>query len=116
MRRSLEVCGSNSGAACLVVAVDDLFALPVPTSMKPVGLFDPAHSGIAADQRDAAAKQLAGAALGWSAVAIGTDGQLGVDVNAQTEDEAVGGALEECDKHDRDCRVIAIGPFAVEAN
>jgi adenylate cyclase len=60
------------------------------------------------------AQRLADAPFGWRAVAVGADGQPGVDVNGTTENEAVGGALEDCDKHDSDCRVIAIGPFAVE--
>ncbi len=115
-RRALELCGRNAGTFCSIFAVDDMFVVPVPTTMKAVSLFDPRTSAIAADQRDEVARRLADAPFGWRAVAVGADGQPGVDVNGTTENEAVGGALEDCDKHDRDCRVIAIGPFAVEPN
>src|SRR5262249_23553384 len=31
VRRSLERCGYSNGAACMVVAVDDTFLVPIPT-------------------------------------------------------------------------------------
>lgn len=39
VRRSLETCGALAGVPCMVVAIDDLFVVPVPTTMKPTGMF-----------------------------------------------------------------------------
>src|SRR5262249_14419059 len=39
MRRSLERCGSGSGSACMVIAVDDTFVVPIPTLAKVVGFY-----------------------------------------------------------------------------
>ena len=36
-------------------------------------------------------------------------------LNATSERTAIDGAMADCNQHDRDCHVIAIGPFAVEA-
>jgi adenylate cyclase len=35
-------------------------------------------------------------------------------LKAASEQEAVDGALADCANQDRSCRVVAIGPFAVE--
>ena len=37
-----------------------------------------------------------------------------VGLGAETEDAAVKAALADCAKVDRECRIIAIGPFTVE--
>src|ERR1700733_8423788 len=39
MRRSLEMCGAATGVACLIVALDDVFVVPVPATMQAIGLF-----------------------------------------------------------------------------
>ena len=44
VRRALEFCGGNAGVPCMIVAIDDEFVVPIPTTMKPVGLFRPATS------------------------------------------------------------------------
>jgi adenylate cyclase len=33
-----------------------------------------------------------------------------------SEQEAVAGALADCARHDRNCHVVAVGPFSVEPN
>ena len=43
-------------------------------------------------------------------------GQAVMALKAATEQKAVSDALGDCTKHDGDCRVIAIGPFAVGPN
>jgi hypothetical protein len=58
-RRSLESCGALAGVVCTVVAADDLFVVPVPTTMKVIGFFRPANNAsIAADARDGVARKL----------------------------------------------------------
>jgi hypothetical protein len=37
-----------------------------------------------------------------------------VSIKAANEQAAIDGALADCGKQDRSCRVIAIGPFEVE--
>ena len=116
-RRSLESCGAAAGAACKIVAVDDVFVVPVPSTLKVTGFFRPAgNSSIAADARDDLAGQLAAAPDGWNAVAVGAAGRPGLAIKAASEQNAVSQALGNCGKRDSDCHVIAIGPFSVGPN
>ncbi|WP_315723628.1 MULTISPECIES: adenylate/guanylate cyclase domain-containing protein [unclassified Bradyrhizobium] len=117
VRRNLEACGAQAGTACLIVALDDAFVVPVPTVMKATGFFHAAsHTAIAAEARDEVPRRLAGAASGWNAIAVGTAGRPGYGLNGDREETAIGGALADCSTRDSDCRVIAIGPFTVEDN
>jgi TIR domain len=115
IRRSLEWCGSNAGVPCMIIAVDDVFVVPIPTTMKVVGFFRPdSTTGIASDARNDVARRIGNATNGWSAVAIGANGRPGLALRATNEQDAVDGALTDCKKQDRACRVIAINPFLVE--
>jgi adenylate cyclase len=112
-RRSLESCGAIAGAACMIVAVDDNFVVPIPILLKPNGFFHAAtNASIVADARDDAVRKL-GDGMGWNAVAVGTAGRPGLGLKAADEQTAVNDALADCVKHDSDCHVIAIGPFTV---
>jgi hypothetical protein len=116
-RRSLESCGAVAGTACKIIAVDDVFVVPVPATLKVTGFFRPAgNSSIAADARDDVAGQLAAASDGWNAVAVGAAGRPGLALKAANEQNAVSQALGNCVKRDSDCHVIAIGPFSVGPN
>jgi adenylate cyclase len=113
MRRSLESCGALAGVACITVAVDENFVVPIPTLLKITGFFHAAsNSSIVADARDDVVRKL-GDGMGWNAVAVGTAGRPGLGLKAADEQTAVNGALADCVKHDSDCHVIAIGPFTV---
>ena len=116
-RRTLESCGALAGAACMIVAIDDTFVVPVPTTSRAIGFFradrDPS---IAADARDDVARKLADALSGWNVVAVGSAGHPGLALKAASEQSAVSEALGNCGKRDSDCHVIAIGPFAVGPN
>jgi class 3 adenylate cyclase len=117
MRRNLEACGAAAGAACMIVALDDAFVVPVPTTMKAVGFFHAErHPSIASDARDDVAHKLAEASGGWNAVAVGAAGRPGLALKSSSEQIAVNEAMGNCTSRDSDCRVIAIGPFAVEPN
>jgi adenylate cyclase len=116
VRRSLEACGSRAGVACMIVAVDDVFVVPIPTTMKAVGFFRAiGNAAIAADAREDLARRLANAGNGWNAVAVGADRRPGLMLKAASEPSAIDGARADCSKNDRDCHVIGIGPFAVAA-
>jgi class 3 adenylate cyclase len=113
-RRALENCGFIAGVACLVVAMDDVFVVPVPTALKAVGLFHAAgNSPIVPDARSDVARRLGAATGGWNAVAVGASGRPGLGLKATSEQDAVNEALVDCARQDRDCHVIAIGPFLV---
>ncbi|PDT89603.1 addiction module protein [Bradyrhizobium sp. Y36] len=112
-RRSLESCGAIAGVACLVVAIDDNFVVPIPTLFRITGFFNAAsNSSIVADARGEVVRKL-GDAMGWNAVAVGTAGRAGLGLKAADEQAAVKSALADCAKRDGDCHVIAIGPFTV---
>jgi class 3 adenylate cyclase len=116
-RRNLESCGGVAGVPCMIVAVDDVFVVPVPTTLKVIGFFRAAsNSSIAAEARDEVSRKFSEASQGWNAVAVGASGRPGLSLKAANEQNAVNGALGECVKHDSDCHVIAIGPFAVGPN
>ncbi|UQD73285.1 adenylate/guanylate cyclase domain-containing protein [Bradyrhizobium japonicum] len=112
-RRSLESCGAIAGVACLIVAVDDNFVVPIPTLLRITGFFHAAsNASIAADARAEVVRKLADG-MGWNAVAVGTAGRPGLGLKAADEQTAVNSALADCAKRDSDCHVIAIGPFTV---
>jgi hypothetical protein len=114
MRRALEVCGSG-GIACMIIAVDDNFVVPIPATMKVIGFFRATSDArLAPEVRDDVARRLGNATSGWNAVAVGSSGRAGLVLKAPNEWAAVDGALADCSKQDRNCRVIAIGPFSVE--
>lgn len=112
-RRALESCGAIAGVACMVVAVDENFVVPIPTLLRITGFFHAASNpSIIADARDEVVRKLADG-MGWNVVAVGTAGRPGLGVKAADEQTAVNSALADCAKHDSDCHVIAIGPFTV---
>jgi adenylate cyclase len=112
-RRSLESCGAVAGVACLVVAIDDNFVVPIPTLFRITGFFNAASNpSIVADARAEVVRKL-GDAMGWNAVAVGAAGRPGLGLKAADEQAAVNSALTDCAKRDSDCHVIAIGPFTV---
>jgi class 3 adenylate cyclase len=116
-RRNLEACGALAGVACMIVALDDVFVVPVPKTMKVTGFFRPPDARmIAADARDDVFRKLGDANSGWNAVAVGAAGRPGLSLKAASEQNAINEALANCVKSDSDCHVIAIGPFAVGPN
>ena len=116
MRRALEACGSAAGVPCMIVAVDDRFVVPIPATMKVVGFFRAATNALlAAEKKDDVARSIGNATSGWNAVAAGSEGRPGLALGMADEQAAVDRALTDCSNQDRNCRVIAIGPFSVEA-
>lgn len=112
-RRALESCGAISGVACMIVALDENFVVPIPTLLRVTGFFHAAsNSSIVAEARDDVVRRL-GEAMGWNAVAVGSAGRPGLGLKAADEQTAVNTALADCAKHDSECHVIAIGPFTV---
>jgi class 3 adenylate cyclase len=116
-RRNLETCGVVAGVPCMIVAIDDVFVVPVPTTLKIIGFFRAdKNTSVASDARDELVRKLADASSGWNAVAVGAAGRPGLALKATNEQDAVNEALGNCVKHDSDCHVVAIGPFSVGPN
>jgi class 3 adenylate cyclase len=116
-RRNLESCGALAGVACMIVALDDVFVVPVPKTMKVTGFFRAADARmISSDARDDVFRKLDAATSGWNAVAVGAAGRPGLSLKAASEQNAINESLANCVKSDSDCHVIAIGPFAVGPN
>jgi adenylate cyclase len=116
-RRSLESCGAIAGVACMIIALNENFVVPIPTTLRVTGFFKAAGNGvISPEARDDVARQIADATIGWNAIAVGAAGRPGLGLKAATEQAAVNGALADCVKRDGDCHVVAIGPFSVGPN
>jgi class 3 adenylate cyclase len=117
VRRALESCGAIAGVPCMIIALNESFVVPIPTTLKVTGFFKVAGNGvISPETRDDVARQIAEATSGWNAVAVGAAGRPGLGLKAASEQAAVNGALADCVKRDSDCHVIAIGPFSVGPN
>jgi adenylate cyclase len=117
VRRALESCGGIAGVPCMIVALNDNFVVPIPTSHKATGFFRTSgNTMIAADARDDVARRLAEAQSGWNAVAVGAAGRPGLGLKAAAEQSAVNDALADCARRDSNCQIIAIGPFSVGPN
>ena len=98
----------------MIVALDDVFVVPVPKTMKVTGFFRLADARmIATDARDDVFRKLNDANSGWNAVAVGSAGRPGLSLKAAIEQNAINESLANCVRSDSDCHVIAIGPFAV---
>ena len=114
-RSALERCGYHAGVACMVIALDDNFIVPIPKSMKVVGFYHPdALGAVAPELREDVARRLGNAPQGWNALAIGAGGQVGIKLNATSEQSAIDEFVQQCSKRDRQCRVAILGPFLVE--
>jgi adenylate cyclase len=114
VRRALEWCGRH-GVPCMIVAVDDRFVVPIPITMRVTGFFQAnTNALILPELRSDVARRLGNATTGWNAVAVGAGGSAGLALGALSEQAAIDGALADCSTRDRNCRVIAIGPFSVE--
>ncbi|QOZ30672.1 adenylate/guanylate cyclase domain-containing protein [Bradyrhizobium sp. CCBAU 53421] len=116
-RRNLQACGAVAGVPCTIVAVDDVFVVAIPATLRVTGFFKAADSSvIVPSERSDVARKLADATAGWNAVAVGTQGRPGLGLKAENEQGAVNAALGDCARRDSDCHVIAIGPFTVGPN
>jgi hypothetical protein len=114
-RSALERCGYHAGVACMVIALDDNFIVPIPKSMRVIGFYHPdALGAVAPELRENVARRLGNAPQGWNALAIGAGGQVGIKLNAASEQSAIEESLQQCSKRDRECRVAVLGPFLVE--
>jgi DNA-binding winged helix-turn-helix (wHTH) protein len=114
VRRALQRCGFSSRKACMIIEIDDQFIVPIPKLMKVVGFVASGIKDLAPKLKEDVSLRLAGANTGWNAVAVGASGNAGLKLGAGSEQAAMDGAMDECGRQDRECHVVAIGPFLVE--
>ena len=55
--------------------------------------------------RDEVARRLANATNGWTALAVGLRGRVGIKLGAPSEEAATKGAMQDCVAQDRDCQM-----------
>jgi adenylate cyclase len=68
VRRALEWCGSNAGVPCMIVAVDDVFVVPLPRTMKAIGFFRAGgNAAIAGEAREEVARRIGNVTGSWNA-------------------------------------------------
>jgi len=113
VRRALERCGYISGVACMIVAVDKTFVVPIPKSMRVTGFLRSAPLDTVAPESRDVVQRLTNATGGWNALAVGLTGRVGLKLGAPSEQTAIEGAIQDCAAQDRDCQIAAIGPFRV---
>jgi class 3 adenylate cyclase len=115
IRRNLQTCGQISGRPCFVYAVDDQVVVRVPQLHRVIGIFTPqAASAVNASQQAAIDRYLVD--NDWRALAVSSNGHLGITSGAAGETAAVEDALGDCRKAGgMECKLLAVGPFLVAA-
>jgi class 3 adenylate cyclase len=115
IRRNLQICGQISGHPCVVYSVDDLVVVRVPQIHRVTGVFTPQHAPSADPGRRVAIERYL-VADDWRALVVADNGPIGLVSGRASEAAAVADALNECNKTGGiACKLLAIGPFLVEA-
>jgi adenylate cyclase len=114
VRAALEYCAATTGTACAVLAVNESFVQPIPSTVKVIGLFEPERSPLL---DDAAKQRLRESYLprgGWKAVALG-NGKVGLAAGRPNEKDAIDQALADCKAQGgEECALHAISIFTVQ--
>jgi class 3 adenylate cyclase len=113
IRRNLQICGHLTGRPCMVYALNNEVLVRTPQSMRVTDVLTPQDiSGLDAGQIKALEQYLI--ANDWRAVALATNGRIGISSGRTSEQDATAMALQTCrDAGGADCAIIAIGPFMV---
>lgn len=115
IRRNLQSCGHLTGRPCVVYAVRDQVVVRVPQLHRVTNIFTPqAIANADAGQRAAIERYLI--ADDWRAIAVGSNGRLGIVSGRASETAAANEAMAECAKAGgENCLLLSVGPFLVEA-
>jgi class 3 adenylate cyclase len=116
IRRNLQICGHLTGRPCLVYALNNETLVRTPQTMRPVNVLIPQDIGnITPEQRQALDQYLI--ANDWRAVALSSNGRVGIVSGKASESEATAEALRICTQGGGlDCAINSIGPFRVAPN
>lgn len=113
IRRALHTCGYTSGRQCFVAAIGDFFAVRLPEGHRMIEVLVPDDVKVA-DPRDAARLERYFVADDWRALAVASNGRIGIATNQAGESQAVAAALADCARTGgAQCALKAIGPFLV---
>lgn len=113
IRRNLQTCGQITGHACVVYSVNDQVVVRVPQLHRVVGIFTPENAQSADAGRRAAIERYL-IADDWRALAVASNGPIGMVTGRTNEEAAVADALGECKKSGGiECILLAVGPFLV---
>lgn len=115
IRRNLQSCGHLTGRPCVVYAVDDQVIVRVPQLHRVTNIFTPQDvANLDAGQHTAVMHYLI--ADDWRALAVGSNGRLGIVSGRPSETTAASEAMAECTKAGgENCLLLAVGPFVVDA-
>jgi adenylate cyclase len=115
IRRNLQSCGHLTGRPCVVYSVGDQVVVRVPQIHRVTNVFTPQDVvTLDAGQRDAVERYLI--ADDWRAIAVGSNGLLGIVSRQPSETAAASAAMAECAKAGgTNCVLLAVGPFVVDA-
>ncbi|MBI3196666.1 MAG: DUF4189 domain-containing protein [Rhodospirillales bacterium] len=116
IRRNLQICGHLTGRPCVVYALNNQVLVQTPQTMRVVNVFIPQDLARPdAGQQQALSRYLI--ANDWRAVALASNGRIGIATNKASEKEATASALQACSQAGgADCIISAIGPFLVAPN
>jgi class 3 adenylate cyclase len=115
IRRNLQSCGHLTGRPCVVYSVDDHVVVRVPQLHRVTNIFTPQDIANAdTGQRAAIERYLI--ADDWRAIAVASNGQLGIVSGRASEAAAASEAMAACAKSGgTNCALLSVGPFVVEA-
>jgi class 3 adenylate cyclase len=116
IRRNLQSCGHLTGRPCVVYALNNEVLVRTPETMRVVNVFAPQDlPGLDTGKQQALERYLI--ADDWRAVALSTNGRIGIVSGRPSERDATDEAKRACARAGgMDCTVTAIGPFLVAPN
>jgi DNA-binding winged helix-turn-helix (wHTH) protein len=110
-RLAVERCAESFQRPCLLLSIDGLLTLQIPKSRPIIRIFLPStEAELPATDKERISKIYQGSE--WRALARGKSGWHAI-AGAPSEAAAVEAALKACAEADSDCRLHAIGNFAV---
>ena len=114
IRRNLQICGHLTGRPCVVYALNNDALVQTPATIRAVNILTPQDlANLDAGQREAVMGYLI--ANDWRAIAMSSNGRLGVASDLPNEKDAIAAALQACRQDGgTDCAIAAVGPFLVE--
>lgn len=114
IRRNVQICGHLTGRPCVVYALNNEALIQTPATMRAVNILTPQDlANLDTGQQEAVTRYLI--ANDWRAIAMSSNGKLGIVNDLPNEKDAIAAAMQACTQAGgADCAIAAIGPFLVE--